>query len=77
MSEVFDDPDFVESEEVQTEYERGRADGIRHMQSMADDVLARSLADELEIMALKARVEDLNRRLALKTAQGKVDSNGT
>ena len=70
MSGTFEDPDFVMSEEVQTEYERGRADGVAHMQSLADDVLARSLADELEIEALKARIEDLKRRLSLKTAEG-------
>ena len=55
---------FEQSVEVQTEYERGRMDGIAHMRGLADDVLARSLADEIEIEALKARVEDLKRRLA-------------
>jgi hypothetical protein len=54
---------FEMSEDVQTEYERGIEDGKTRMRSLADDVLARARADELEIEALKARVDDLNRRL--------------
>lgn len=68
----FEDPDFVQSVEVQTDYERGRMDGIAHMRGLADDVLARALADELEIEALKARVEDFRRRLAAGVAQTSV-----
>lgn len=60
--------DFEMAVEVQTEYERGRADGIAHMRGLADDVLARSLADELEIDALKARIEDYKCRLRASPA---------
>ena len=54
---------FEESVEVQTEYERGRQDGIAYLRGLADDVMARTIADELEIEALKARIVDLKRRL--------------
>jgi len=61
--EIDVDDEFVVSVEVVTDYERGRRDGIAHMQSLCDEALQRSMADELEIMALKARVDDLKLRL--------------
>lgn len=64
------DKNWVKSVEVETEYERGRKDGIAHMQSLCEDALARAMADELEIEALKARVEDLKRRLTAASHGG-------
>jgi hypothetical protein len=61
--QTVEDENWVEAVEVETEYERGRKDGIAHMKSLCEDALARAMADELEIEALKARVEDLKRRL--------------
>jgi hypothetical protein len=59
---------FEPSVDVQTDYERGFAEGQARIRSLADDVLLRSLADELEIVALKARVDDLRRRHAVESS---------
>jgi hypothetical protein len=60
---VADEP-FEQSIDVQTDYERGVADGIAKREQLAQDVMAGCIADELEIQALQARLEDYKRRLA-------------
>ena len=67
--------DFIPAEEVTTEYERGFAAGVASRQAMADEVLQRTMAAEIENEALRAASGDVQDRSVdiLREAQFLVD----
>lgn len=68
------DPDFVEAEDVQTEFERGVAEGIRRREELANEVLQQVGWWEEQYQLQAARIEELE---AGGAAQRPVTRGGT
>ncbi len=71
---TIEDPDFVMSEEVQTEYERGVVDGIAKREALADEVMQQIGWWENQCALQMARVETLESLLEFWIYDGRLQT---